>query len=126
MAKDDQTKEASATGIADSSVASTEQNQKLEHVNGGATTRDDATDLGVPMLPGSPKERVGPEDALGEGPKRGDYTGRLGDANYKPHEIKGVPDAKEGQPKVQAVAQAPRAEDISDVEAKKGGVETAQ
>ena len=43
----------------------------------GVTTRDDAKDLGVPMLAGdAATEPVGPEDALGAGPKRGDYTAR--------------------------------------------------
>jgi hypothetical protein len=56
-------------------VASAEENAELEHTESGATTRDDATDAGVPMLPGDPDEPVGPEDALGEGPKRGDYAG---------------------------------------------------
>lgn len=33
-------------------------------------------DLGVPMHDGDPAEPVGPEDALGVGEKRGDYSGR--------------------------------------------------
>jgi hypothetical protein len=51
----------------------------------GVTTRDDANDLGVPMLAGSSDEPTGPEDALGEGPKRGDYSDRIGPSNYQPH-----------------------------------------
>jgi hypothetical protein len=31
----------------------------------GVTTRDDANDLGVPMLAGSSDEPTGPEDSLG-------------------------------------------------------------
>jgi hypothetical protein len=50
--------------------------RKLEHSVGGKTTRSDAHDLGVPMLAGDPGERQGPEDALGAGPKRGDYRER--------------------------------------------------
>ena len=50
---------------------------RLEHSAGGITTRDDRNDLGVPMVQGSGDEPVGPEDALGAGPKRGDYTGRV-------------------------------------------------
>lgn len=42
----------------------------------GVTTRDDAKDLGVPMLAGDPSEPAGPEDALGSGDKRGDYAER--------------------------------------------------
>lgn len=53
----------------------------LEHTNGGNTTRD-AMDAGVPMIPGDPNEPIGPEDAMGPGPKRGDYSDRL---NSGPH-----------------------------------------
>ena len=42
------------------------------------TTKDDALDSGAPMLPGDPSEPVGPEDALGSGPKRGDYSKLIG------------------------------------------------
>lgn len=38
-----------------------------------------ATEVGpTRMVPGSPKESVGPEDALGDEPTRGDYSDRLG------------------------------------------------
>lgn len=47
-----------------------------QHSMGGVTTRDDALDLGVDMLPGDPGEAQGPEDAFGPGPKRGDYAER--------------------------------------------------
>lgn len=62
--------------------------KKDEQVD-GVTTRDDANDLGVPMLPGRADEPVGPEDALGVGPKRGDYTDRIGPSSYHPHENRG-------------------------------------
>jgi hypothetical protein len=74
------------------------------------TTRDDRLDLGVPMLPGSPDEPQGPEDALGEGETRGDYRQRIGPPDYDPHEG--------------ATPQRPRADEIGDVEGRKGGVET--
>lgn len=109
---------------AESQIASEAQNDKLKHSRGGATTRDDATDLGVPMLPGDASERQGPEDALGLGPKRGDYRGRIGSSAYHPHEIVPVEDAKPGEPNVRVQAQRPRAEDIGEVKGKKGGVET--
>jgi hypothetical protein len=107
-------------------TASDKDNAKLKHSadDGGTTTRDDATDMGVPMLPGDPSEPVGPEDALGPGPKRGDYSKRLGETNYQPHEVRPVADAKPGEPQVEVVAQAPRASDQGEVEGKKGGVET--
>ena len=61
--------------------ASVQANDQIEHSRGGKTTRD-ALDLGVPMAPGP--DHDGPEDALAEN-TRGDYSGRLGDANYNPH-----------------------------------------
>jgi hypothetical protein len=91
----------------------------------GVTTKDDATDLGVPMLAGSTSEPVGPEDALGVGPKRGDYSDRIGPSNYHPHEVVRVRDAKPGEPQVEAQAQRPRASDVGEVAGKKGGVDSA-
>ena len=105
-------------------VASAGENQRLEHSQGGVTTRDDATDLGVPMLPGDPKERVGPEDALGEGPKRGDYRDRIGPSNYHPTETVAIDDPEPGGPSVKVVAQRSRADEIGDEARRKGGVDT--
>lgn len=108
-------------------VASPAENAKLEHSRGGVTTRDDATDVGVPMLPGSPDEPVGPEDALGEGPKRGDYSGRVGPGDYNPTQTVPVPDAdtEAGEPSAKVVDQRANTADVGDAEGKKGGVETA-
>lgn len=52
----------------------------------------DANDAGVPMVPASgPRtEPTGPEDALGLGPKRGDYSQRLGGSSYNPHTVVAV------------------------------------
>jgi len=105
-------------------TAAQTQNNSLSHSNGGVTTRDDATDMGVPMLPGSSNEPVGPEDALGLGPKRGDYTERIGGSNYQPHEIVPVENAKPGEAQVEVQPQRPRATDIGDEAGLKGGVET--
>lgn len=91
-------------------TASESQNSKLKHSESGVTTRDDATDLGVPMLQGDPSEPVGPEDALGDGPKRGDYTNRLGGDGYQPH--------------AGSEAQRPKAADRGDAKGLKGGVDT--
>lgn len=103
-------------------TASKKQNDKLEHSDSGVTTRDDALDAGVPMLPGDPSEPVGPEDALGVGPKRGDYRNRI---VGEPHQAVPVPDAKDGEPQVRLEAQRPRTEDIGDEKGVKGGVDTA-
>ena len=131
-------------------VASDKENAKLEHSQGGVTTRDDQADAGVPMLQGKPEERTGPEDALGRGPKRGDYSGRLQGSELA-HEVVPNPNAgdavkrwvnsetgaaaKEGEKNAVEVvvdfepvgtleAQAPRVEDRGDEAGKKGGVET--
>lgn len=111
----------------DASVASEADNKKLEHTAGGTTTRDDALDLGVPMLPGSANEPVGPEDALGEGPKRGDYSGRIGPSNYQPHEVRPASAediADPEKPSIVVEAQRPRVDEVGDAEGK-GGVTTA-
>jgi hypothetical protein len=100
--------------------------RKAEHTHGGTTTRDDATDVGVPMLPGSPNEPQGPEDALGEGPKRGDYRERIGPSDYNPTETVPVADAEPGEPTTKLVNQRPRAEQIGDAKGKKGGVDTRE
>ena len=89
----------------------------------GVTTRDDALDFGVPMLPGDPNEPQGPEDALGEGPTRGDYSGRIGDANYQPHQTVPNPDAKPGEPRVKVIRQRENVQQ-GEVAGKKGGVDT--
>jgi len=86
----------------------------------GVTTRDDATDMGVPMLPGDVEtEPVGPEDALGVGPKRGDYSDRIGPSNYHPHE------AVRSEGKTVVEAQRPRVEDRGDEKGVKGGTSAA-
>lgn len=107
-------------------TADDSQNAKLKHTRGGTTTRDDATDLGVPMLAGAANEPVGPEDALGVGPTRGDYRERVGPTGYHPYEAVSVPDADTaaGEPAVRLEAQRPRANDIGEVAGKKGGVDT--
>jgi hypothetical protein len=115
----DKTKQAADT------VASEKENAKLEHSEGGSTTRDDLLDAGVPMLPGSPDEPVGPEDALGAGPKRGDYTGRVGPADYQPHQSVPIPDAQPGEATMRLVAQRGRAAERGDEAGVKGGVGTA-
>lgn len=109
------------------SIASDADNAKLKHTEGGMTTRDDALDAGVPMLPGSPDEPQGPEDALGIGPKRGDYTGRVGPEGYQPHQSVPIPakDRTEGGPTARLEAQRPRTEDIGDESGVKGGTHTA-
>ncbi len=86
--------------------------------------RGDATDLGVPMLPGDGSEPVGPEDALGPGPKRGDYSDRIGPAGYQPHQVVPVEGAEPGQPQVEVVKQRERAAERGDDAGEKGGVTT--
>lgn len=130
---EDKTKKAEDAAREELGVAKRADNEKLEHSQGGATTRDDALDAGVPMLPGSPEEPQGPEDAFGRGQKRGDYTDRTGGVNSAqavPVEGGGEPVRdKDGnitdfEPNARLEAQVPRTEDIGDEEGKKGGVDT--
>jgi hypothetical protein len=109
-------------------MADKDKKNKAEHSAGGITTRDDVTDLGVDMLPGDPDEPVGPEDALGPGPKRGDYSNQIGGDNYRPHSVESVPlkERKEGEPIVRVVDQAPRASNQGEEAGKKGGVDTTE
>ena len=50
--------------------------------NKSTNTRDDALDSGAPMLKGDASEPSGPEDALGSGKKRGDYSGLIGNQEF--------------------------------------------
>ncbi|CAA9322693.1 MAG: hypothetical protein AVDCRST_MAG68-2061 [uncultured Gemmatimonadetes bacterium] len=102
-------------------IATEKQNDKLEHTEGGVTTRDDATDVGVPMLPGDASEPVGPEDAAGAGLKRGDYRERFIPGST----VVPVENPKPGEPTAVVVEQAPRTEQIGDEPGVKGGVGTA-
>lgn len=105
-------------------VATPRENENLKHSRGGVTTRDDALDLGVPMLQGDPNEPIGPEDALG-GMTRGDYTQRVGPETYQPFTTELVPDdeRKENGPTVRLVPQRPMASKQGDTRGKKGGVD---
>lgn len=126
-----QTQEAGTTNAPDGDgdgaepVADAPEAGNLEHSVGGQTTRSDASDLGVPMLPGDPNEPVGPEDALGPGPKRGDYRNRIGPANYNPSHTRPATDAKPGDPTIEVLDQRAATEDIGEVAKKKGGVDSA-
>ena len=77
-----------------------------------------------PMLAGDPKEPTGPEDALGAGPKRGDYKDVM--RLEAPHEARPNPeyDADDPEsPKSVLVEQAPRVADVGEAPGK-GGVST--
>lgn len=106
---------------------SQKQTKAAEHTAGGVTTRDDALDSGVPMLAGDPAEPVGPEDALGAGPKRGDYSEVVGNRQH----FRSVPnpDRKDGDDTVPAYVlehQNPHVSEVGEVAGKKGGVDTAE
>lgn len=113
-------------------IATAEENADLEHTEGGATTRD-GTDAGVPMMQGDASEPVGPEDAFGEGDKRGDYSERTGTgahAESVPVEGGGEPIRDEDgnildvKPKSKLVPQDGRTAERGDVAGEKGGVTT--
>jgi len=107
--------------VDDAVVASASDNNALAHSVEGVTTRQDALDLGVPMLAGDPKEPTGPEDAFG-GMTRGDYSRRIGDSDYHPHTTELIEDPEPGGPTVRLVAQRPIAEMQGEVAGVKGGV----
>jgi hypothetical protein len=96
----------------------------LKHSEGGATTRDDALDSGVPMLPGDASEPAGPEDALGSGKKRGDYSTVIGDREFyasvpNPNHDPSDPNS----PASVLVHQNPLVEDRGDDKGVKGGTQ---
>lgn len=86
------------------------------------TTKDDALDSGVPMLAGDPSEPAGPEDALGSGKKRGDYSDVIGDRQFyasvpNPNHDPSDPNS----PASVLVHQNPLVEDRGDDKGVKGG-----
>lgn len=98
------------------------KDSKLKHTEGGVTTRDDALDSGAAMLPGDGSEPVGPEDALGSGPKRGDYSKLIGDRQFSAS----VPNpnhdpADPSSPRTVLVHQNPLVEQRGDDKGVKGG-----
>ncbi len=93
-----------------------------EHTEGGVTTRDDALDSGAPMLPGDASEPAGPEDALGSGKKRGDYSGMIGDRQYSASVVNPDHDpADPDSPRSVLVHQNPLVEQRGDEKGVKGG-----
>lgn len=108
--------------MADPKTKTTTTDTDTELNADGTVVKDDRLDAGVPMLPGERSEPVGPEDALGPGPKRGDYRGRI---DSGPHLVsERIPDAKAGEPHTRLVDASERASDIGDAKGK-GGVTTA-
>lgn len=102
--------------------ASPAENRKLEHSDSGVTTRDDVLDSGAPMLQGDPSEPVGPEDALGAGPKRGDYSKLIGDRQFSASVPNPDYDPSDpASPRSVLVHQNPLVEDIGDEKGVKGG-----
>jgi hypothetical protein len=98
------------------------QNNRLKHSEGGVTTRDDALDSGAPMLAGSPDEPVGPEDALGSGQKRGDYSRLIGPFQHSASVPNPKYDASEpNSPRTVLVQQNPLVAQRGDEEGVKGG-----
>jgi hypothetical protein len=105
-------------------MAKQSDDKNLEHSEGGTTTRDDALDSGVPMLPGDASEPAGPEDALGSGKKRGDYSAVIGDREF--YASVPNPDHDPSDPNSPAsvlVHQNPLVEDRGDEKGVKGGTE---
>jgi hypothetical protein len=103
-------------------MAEKKNDDKLSHSEGGTTTRTDVLDSGAPMLAGDPSEPVGPEDALGSGPKRGDYSKLIGSGQF--HASVPNPDydpADPDSPRTVLVHQNPLVEQRGDEKGVKGG-----
>lgn len=103
-------------------MATKKDDDNLKHSEGGTTTRDDALDSGVPMLAGDPSEPTGPEDALGSGPKRGDYSEVIGSKQHY-HSVPN-PDhdpSDPNSPRFVLVHQNPLVEQRGDEKGVKGG-----
>jgi hypothetical protein len=139
-----------AEAKAEEGVATQAENDRLEHTRGGTTTRDDALDAGVPMEAGAAHEPVGPEDALGRGPKRGDYSERVVGSPHESRPIDGggaqvtqwvdretgaaaeagakgaIEVPADNTPRAELEPQAPRASDVGEVEGRKGGVDSLE
>lgn len=73
----------------------------------GRRRPDDAVDMGVPMAPPTTPQTVGPEDAAGAAPVRGDYTGRTVSGSS----VELIPEAERtpGGPTMRVVDQGPPA-----------------
>jgi len=102
--------------------------EKQPRVETEITEEDrDALNMGVPMLETDvADEPTGPEDALGEGPTRGDYSDRIGPSNYHPHQV--VPGEQREDGSFVPVIQAQRefVEQGMTPPGTKGGVNSAQ
>ena len=95
---------------------------KLNHPEGGLTTRDDALDSGAPMLAGDAAEPTGPEDALGSGQKRGDYSKLIGNLEHSASVPNPKFDAADpSSPRSVLVYQNPLVEQRGDEKGVKGG-----
>ena len=102
----------------------TQKKDELTHSEGGTTTRDDALDSGVPMLAGDASEPSGPEDALGSGKKRGDYSEVIGDRQYYASVVNPDHDPSDpNSPRSVLVHQNPLVEDRGDDKGVKGGTQ---
>lgn len=94
----------------------------------------DNLDSGVDMADAAGDEPQGPEDALGKGPKRGDYSGRLDTTEHYesvPTGLSGTVENADGgidnAPRFKLEHQNPRAgEQGTPPEGTKGGVDSAE
>jgi hypothetical protein len=125
--KAEQNKASEAQGSAAADLA------QADELGVGSGDERGFTEVGVPMLDGAPTERQGAEDALGEGPKRGDYAGRVGANHFESRPIPGGGQVVENDdggfdnsPRSEIVAQDPRVEEIGDVAGRKGGVDSTK
>jgi hypothetical protein len=91
------------------------------------TVERDLLDSGVPMIETDWRdEPTGPEDALGEGPTRGDYSERIGPSNYHPHQVVAGEQREDGSFEPVVQRQRDFVEQGETPPGTKGGVNSAQ
>jgi len=90
------------------------------------TIERDALNMGYPMLESDPAdEPTGPEDVLGEGPTRGDYSGFI-NPTYHPHTVVPGAQREDGSYEPVVLAQREFVEQGMTPPGTKGGVDSAQ
>jgi len=121
---DEGSKSTAKTADTRSQRSGSDDNVKVE---ADMSVERDALNMGVPMLESDvADEPTGPEDALGEGPTRGDYSDRVGPSTYHPHQV--VPGEQREDGSYAPVVQAQRdfVEQGQTPAGTKGGVNSAQ
>jgi hypothetical protein len=125
ISKQEADRTAGGNRASDGTTQNAPKNNNTDDFDFAAEAEAVSRETGVKMLPGDPSEPVGPEDALGEGPKRGDYRDVM--RLEAPHEARPLTDITPGEePNREIVPQKERVEQVGDAKGKKGGVDTTE